>query len=206
MKKITILAFLPALLIVGAFTAATTSFAQPSAEVGSAAPDFTLTDLDGDEHTLSDYTAEGKVVVLEWFNPDCPFVVKHYKASTMADLAAEFGEDVVWLAINSNAPGKQGSGAERNRRAVEEWGISYPVCLDEPGEVGQRYRARTTPHMYVIDAEGVLRYAGAIDDSPRGTAETNYVRAALEAVLAGEAVETTTTRPYGCSVKYVRSN
>jgi peroxiredoxin len=174
------------------------------AKVGAPAPDFTLTDVEGNEHALSAY--KGKVVVLEWFNPDCPFVVKHHHHNkTMQEAYAAYKDtDVVWLAINSGAPGKQGHGLERNQRAVEEYGIEYPVLLDETGEVGHSYGATNTPHMYVIDVDGVLRYAGAIDDdrSARKPGETNYVRQAVDAVLAGEEVPTKETRAYGCSVKY----
>lgn len=174
------------------------------AKVGEKAPNFTLTDTDGKTHSLSDF--KGKVVVLEWFNPGCPFVVKHHeKNKTMAELAAEFAsKDVVWVAINSGAPGKQGHGLELNKEHKSKWGIAYPILLDEPGEVGRMYGARTTPQMYIIDKDGVLRYNGAIDNDPSvGTVGTiNYVRQALNEVLAGETVTTPETRPYGCSVKY----
>lgn len=177
-----------------------------TAQVGLAAPDFTLTDLNGTEHTLSSH--KGMVVVLEWFNPDCPYVVKHHRHNkTMKETFAAYKDkDVVWLAINSGAPGKQGHGLERNQRAIEEYEMEYPVLVDESGEVGRLYGARTTPHMYVIDTDGVLRYAGAIDNdkNPRKLGDTNYVRVALDAVLAGEEVETAETRAYGCGVKYGR--
>lgn len=174
------------------------------AKIGEKAPNFTLTDTDGKQHSLSDF--QGKVVVLEWFNPGCPFVVKHHeKNKTMADLAKEFAaKDVVWVAINSGAPGKQGHGLELNKEFKAKWGINYPLLLDEPGEVGRMYGARTTPQMYIIDKDGVLRYNGAIDNDPSaGTLGTiNYVRQALNEVIAGETVTTPETRPYGCSVKY----
>jgi len=177
---------------------------QPKAAVGSPAPNFTLTDLAGAQHELASY--KGKVVVLEWFNPDCPFVVKHHHHNkTMQETYAAYKDkDVVWLAINSGAPGKQGHGVERNQRAVTEYGIEYPILLDEAGEVGHRYGATNTPHMYVIAAQGVLRYAGAIDDnrSARTPGELNYVRAALDAILAGQEVANPETRAYGCGVKY----
>lgn len=178
--------------------------AKAQAKIGEKAPNFTLTDTDGKQHSLSDFA--GKVVVLEWFNPGCPFVVKHHeKNKTMADLAAEFGaKDVVWVAINSGAPGKQGHGLELNKKFKKDWGINYPILLDEPGEVGKMYGARTTPQMYIIDKDGVLRYNGAIDNDPSAATlgSVNYVRQALNEVLAGETVTTPETRPYGCSVKY----
>jgi peroxiredoxin len=175
------------------------------AQVGAAAPAFSLEALDGTTHTLEQY--KGKVVVLEWFNPECPIVVRHYRANTMKQLAARYkDQDVVWLAINSGADGVPGSSKERNQEAVEAWGIEYPVLLDPSGATGRLYDAKTTPHMYVIDREGVLRYAGAIDSDPRGKSEqkTNYVAQALDAVLAGQQVPTATTNAYGCGVKYAR--
>jgi peroxiredoxin len=174
--------------------------------VGKPAPDFALKDTDGEEHKLSDYTKAGKTVVLEWFNPDCPFVKKHHVTfNTMASLQSEMkAKGVVWLAINSGAPGKQGAGLERNQKAKAEFKIDYPILLDEAGKVGRMYGAKTTPHMYVIGADGTLLYKGAIDSdkSPSKAGETVYVRAALTQHLAGEKVGTTQTESYGCSVKY----
>jgi peroxiredoxin len=173
-----------------------------TARIGEAAPAFSLPSLDGKTVSLADFA--GKIVVLEWFNPDCPIVVMHYKAGTMAKTQAQFeGKDVVWLGINSGAPGKQGAGLERNRKAKEEWKIANEILLDEAGTVGRQYAAKTTPHCYVIDAKGILQYAGAIDDgSPRGAGATNYVAEAVAALLAGKAVAVTESKPYGCSVKY----
>ncbi|MFO7654313.1 MAG: thioredoxin family protein [Candidatus Krumholzibacteriia bacterium] len=194
------------LALVAAMPAAATPAAATPAEVGQAAPDFTLTDIEGKEHRLGDYMAEGMVVVLEWFNPDCPFVQKHHRThKTMDELAARYADhDVAWLAVNSGAPGKQGAGLERNRKAHEEFAMTAPLLLDESGDVGRAYGAKTTPHMFVIDREGVLRYAGAIDSDrdPARLGETNHVDEALQAVVAGKTVKTATTRPYGCSVKY----
>lgn len=179
------------------------------AKVGHAAPHFKLMDLEKNEHALKTYLEDEDVnaVVLEWFNPGCPFVKKHYAFDdkTMLYLEEEFeGKGVVWLRINSGAEGKQGAGMENNTKAADEWNIESPILLDMSGEVGHAYGAKTTPHMYVIDSEGVLRYAGAIDDnkSARGKAEVNYVKDALSAVLAGETVEVKETKPYGCGVKY----
>ena len=205
MKKLFALALVPALAAVLWTGPSAQAQSNETAAVGATAPAFTLTDLNGQEHSLQQYLDEGKVVVLEWFNPDCPFVVKHHaNGSTMRDLAAAHSDDVVWLAINSGAEGKQGAGLERNQRAAEEYGITYPILLDMSGEVGRTYGARTTPHMYVINAEGTLVYAGAIDNNrhPRQFGDTNYVSDALDAVLAGEDVATAQTQPYGCGVKY----
>jgi peroxiredoxin len=178
------------------------------AKVGETAPDFTLTDLDGKEHHLADYTKEKKVVVLEWFNPDCPFVVKHHLLThnMNATYAGAAEHDVVWLAVNSGAPGKQGTGLERNKKAVEEFAIAYPLLLDEDGTVGKLYGAKTTPHMFIIDKDGTLVYAGAIDNAPnpdpKQLGDVNYVNKALEQCLAGKPVDKATTKSYGCSVKY----
>ena len=123
----------------------------------------------------------------------------------MASLADKYADQgVIWIAVNSGAEGKQGAGLERNLSARDEYSIEYPILLDMSGDVGRNYGAVTTPHMYIIDTEGVLRYAGGIDDnsSARQLGETNYVDAALTALFAGEAIETTESRPYGCSVKY----
>jgi peroxiredoxin len=175
------------------------------ATVGQPAPDFELTDTAGGKHKLSDYTAAGKLVVLEWFNPDCPIAkAYHVPQNQMDALATKFKDkNIVWLAVNSGAEGKQGAGLDRNRRAVDEYAIRYPVLLDMPGEIGKRYAAKTTPHMYVIDTAGVLRYAGAIDNGdPNTKGDVNYVEQALNEVLAGKPVTTATSTPFGCSVKY----
>lgn len=176
------------------------------AEVGDKAPDFTLTDLEGKQHTLSDYTEDGKIVVLEWFNADCPYVVKHHQRfDTMKSLSSKYADKgVVWIAVNSGRKGHPTTGVERNMKAAEGWSIDYPILLDETGKVGKMYEAKTTPHMYIIDAEGTLRYAGAIDNnrSPSTLGDVNYVDQALSQILAGETVTNSETRPYGCSVKY----
>jgi peroxiredoxin len=170
-----------------------------AAEVGEAAPAFTLKDESGLPHSLTQY--RGKVVVLEWTNPECPFVQRHYTSKTMERTRAALGsQPVVWLAIDStsfNTPEK--SAAWKQQQA-----FSYPVLQDPSGTVGHAYGAKTTPHLFVIDASGVLRYAGAIDDDPRGRnpSATNYVKQAVEAVMSGKPVPASTTAPYGCSVKY----
>ncbi len=179
---------------------------RPTAEVGQPAPDFTLSDLSGAEHSLSDL--EGKTVVLEWFNPGCPFVQHaHGRGGALQGLAsrATAAADVVWLAINSGAKGKQGHGSKANTSAKAEWAMSHPILIDEDGTVGRRYGAVTTPHMYVVDAEGVLVYQGAIDNKPLGKgdgAKINYVERALADLAADRVVATPATKPYGCSVKY----
>ena len=172
------------------------------------APAFTLTDTNGTEHSLSDF--EGKVVVLEWFNHGCPFVKKHYDKGNMQALQKSYTDKgVVWLAIVSSAEGNQGyeSPEGHNKTAKEKGTNATAILVDADGKVGKAYAAKTTPHMYVIDAEGQLVYQGAIDDkrstNPDDIASSkNYVSAALDAVLAGEGVEVATTTPYGCSVKY----
>lgn len=162
------------------------------------APDFELADQNGKVHKLSDY--HGKVVVLEWTNPSCPFVVRHYKANTMTDLAAKYGDDVVWFAIDSS----NFVTAESATKWASAESIPYPILLDASGEVGRAYEAKTTPHMYVIGTEGEILYNGAIDDDPNGKSDspTNYVDAAVASALAGQPVETAQTKSYGCSVKY----
>jgi peroxiredoxin len=182
--------------------------AAAAADVGKPAPDFMLKDLDGKEVKLSSF--KGKTVVLEWFNPECPFVKKsHTKGSLKGYAESVAPSGVVWLTINSGAPGKQGAGVDVNKKGAESFGLKNPVLLDEDGKVGKLYGATNTPHMYVIDPEGVLVYAGAIDNSPDGEGESpeggqlvNYVSEALAAVAAKQPVAKAKTRAYGCSVKY----
>lgn len=173
---------------------------------GDKAPDFTLTDTDGAQHSLAKYLADGKVVVLEWFNPDCPFIIKHHKLNkTMNETFAFMGaKGVVWLAINSSAAGKQGAGLERNQAAHKEYEMTFPILMDESGKVGRAYGAKTTPHMFIIGRDGKVAYTGAIDDDPSPTqcGQRNYVISALRAVLEGRPVPEPSTKPYGCSVKY----
>ena len=179
-----------------------------AAEVGQPAPDFALTDLDGKPHRLSDH--KGKIVVLEWFNPGCPYVVNSHTRGSLVDTAARKTRDgVVWLAVNSGSPGKQGHGVEVNRAAVKAWGIPNPVLLDEAGAVGKAYGATNTPHMFVVGRDGKLAYKGAIDNSPdgeRGSPQggtlVEYVSAAIDDLSAGRPVRTAETKAYGCSVKY----
>jgi peroxiredoxin len=182
------------------------SGAPSTAEVGQKAPGFTLKDTEGKEYNLADYTAHGQVVVLEWFNPDCPFVRRHHeKLKDMEKLSSSYRkDDVVWLAVNSGAPGNQGAGLERNIQAKKDYQLDYPILLDEAGLVGRAYGAKTTPTMAVIAKDGTLVYLGAIDDDPRGekSPRTNYVETALDQLLAGKPVTLARTASYGCSVKY----
>jgi len=173
---------------------------------GDKAPDFTPQDTSGQKHHLQAYLDAGNTVVLEWFNPDCPFIQKHHKAARTMDetFAAVEGRDVVWLAINSGAAGRQGAGLERNQKAHQEFEMSFPILMDESGTVGRAYEAKTSPHMFVISSDGIVVYNGAIDDNrtPSELGQKNYVQAALTAVLAGAEVEEASTLPYGCSIKY----
>jgi peroxiredoxin len=207
MKLLTTVTILVTALLFGAAMPATASTATGAVLTpGTKAPDFTLLDTTNQRHVLGDYLAQGKIVVLEWFNPDCPFVVKHHKHHrTMAEAYTRFKDrGVVWLAINSGAPGLQGHGLERNKKAHDEFGMLYPVLLDPTGRVGKQYGARTSPHMFVIKPDGVLVYNGAIDDNRSATelGATNHVVEALQAVIANLPVKVAETRPYGCSVKY----
>ena len=194
------------ILLSGLFVLALATTALGQVSPGDKAPDFTLMDTAGQEHHLQQYLDAGKTVVLEWFNPDCPFIIKHHKnARTMDEAYGEvIDHDVVWLAINSGGQGRQGAGLEHNQKAHKEYKMTFPVLMDEPGKVGRIYGAKTTPHMFIINSEGLVVYNGAIDDnkSPSTMGETNYVRAALHSVLSGEELKQAATKPYGCSVKY----
>jgi peroxiredoxin len=183
--------------------------AVTKATIGKAAPDFTLTDLDGKTVKLSDY--KGKVVVLEWFNPECPFVIAAY-SGPLKEMAANAKKDgVVWLSINSGAAGQQGNGAEKNKKAREDWKMASTILLDEKGDVGRLYEAKSTPHCFVIDSKGVLVYRGALDNAPAGKTETegakkiDYLANALADVKAGKPVATPETKSWGCSVKYAKT-
>jgi peroxiredoxin len=186
--------------IVVAAIVAVPAMAGDGVSVGDAAPAFTLADTAGKQVSSSDF--EGKIVVLEWLNPDCPFVKRHYKAGTMKKLATEYADDdVVWLTINST----HYMDAAANAKFKADHQLPYTILVDQSGDVGHLYGAVTTPHMYIIDAQGKLVYIGAIDDDPRGTkgeSAVNYVALALDEVVAGKAVTTAETKPYGCSVKY----
>ena len=183
------------------------SWAQ-GASVGQPAPAFELTDTQGKSVRLADY--KGKFVVLEWTNPGCPFVVKHYGSQNMQALQKEaMAKNVVWLSISSTAQGHTDYLAPAALATqYKQWGATPTAMLmDDAGKVGRAYGARTTPHMYLIDPKGVLLFAGGIDDKRSANPEDvktakNYVRAALAEALAGKPVSTSTATPYGCSVKY----
>jgi hypothetical protein len=187
----------------------TTAHAQDAAwEIGEAAPTFTLPDTYGEQHSLSDY--QGKWVVLEWLNYECPYVGKHYNSGNMPQLQRTYTEQgMVWLAIVSSAPGKQGyhEPDEMNTISQDEGSAADAVLLDPEGDVGRLYGAKTTPQMILIDPEGTLLYNGAIDDRPTARLADiegahNYLVAAIGEATAGNAVSVATTQPYGCSVKY----
>jgi len=176
--------------------------------VGELAPDFSLTDSNGKTQTLSQY--KGKVVVLEWNNPECPFVGKHYNSGNMQKQQAEaIAAGAVWLTINSGAAGKQGNldAAGANAYVAKVGGKQTAYLFDPAGTAGHLYGARTTPHIYIIDAQGVLRYMGGIDsiastDKEDLAKSTQFVPQVLAELKAGKAVSVTTSQPYGCSVKY----
>ena len=182
------------------------AYAAP--EIGSKAPDFSVTDTNGKTETLSQY--KGKYIVLEWTNPDCPFVHKHYDSGNMQKLQKEFtGKGVIWLSINSSADGRQGNYTpdEWNKIVKDRNAAPTAVLLDKGGVVGKAYEAKTTPHMFIINPDGNLIYEGGIDnikspnpaDIPKAT---NYVQTALDEAMAGKPVTTSVSQPYGCGIKY----
>jgi peroxiredoxin len=179
--------------------------------VGTAAPDFSLTDSNGKAHSLSRY--KGKYVVLEWFNPECPFVKKHYGSDNMQKLQQEYtSKGVVWLTIDSNAPGAEGNMTpEQAQKIMSSWKTHQTALLLDPeSKVARSYGAKNTPDMIVINPEGKIVYEGAIDNKATPNpndipSSTNYVKAALDESLAGKPVSNPTTKPYGCSVKYKSS-
>jgi peroxiredoxin len=172
--------------------------------VGGAAPGFALKGVDGKTHSLADY--KGKVVVLEWINPNCPVSNRHAREKTMTELAKQHG-DVVWLGINSTSPKSRDFMKPSEHAAYDQqYGITYPVLYDESGQVGHAYGARTTPHMFIITPDDKIAYNGAIDDDPPGrkakVERLNYVGQGLNAEKGGKSPDPATTKPYGCSVKY----
>jgi cytochrome oxidase Cu insertion factor (SCO1/SenC/PrrC family) len=178
------------------------------ADLGQPAPDFELPDLDGNKIRLS--SLRGKTVVLEWFNPGCPFVkASHTKGSLKGLADREMAKGVTWMAINSAAPGKQGYGVEANIQGKKQFGLAHPILLDESGSVGHAYGAKHTPHIFIVDAKGTLVYRGGIDnspdgegDSPQGGTLVNYAESALSDIAAGRAVRVSESEAYGCGVKY----
>ena len=183
--------------------------------VNEPAPDFTLSDTEGQRHQLSQL--RGKIVVLEWFNPDCPFVKHAHGKGPLLDMAKKYqGPSLVWLSINSSAPGKQGNGKERNVTARQEYGIENAILLDADGAVGHTYGALKTPHLFVIDEKGVLVYRGGLDNAPMGVPDADrprpegtkegelvpYLANALGDLQAHRPIALADTPPYGCSVKY----
>ena len=194
------------LMLAAALTFAAPVFAKPV--IGQPAPDFSVTDSAGKTQSLSAY--KGKIVVLEWNNPECPFVRKHYGAGNMQkQQGGAAAEEVVWLTINSGAEGKQGhmDAAAANAYVAQVGGKEAAYLIDADGKTGHAYDAKTTPHMYVIDKDGTLRYMGGIDSIPSTDKEdiakaTQYVDQALAELTAGKPVSVSTSEPYGCSVKY----
>ncbi len=195
------------LLIVLALFSFATVIAQQT-KINSPAPDFTLLDVNGKQHKLSQY--KGKIVVLEWINFDCPYVKKHYNSKNMQQLQEKYTkQDVVWIAICSSAPGKQGNFTKDEilDRIKQHDAKFNAYLIDEDGKVGKTYGAKTTPHIFIIDKNGNLVYAGGIDDKPSKEIEDvknakNYVSKALDELLNGKPVSEQSAQPYGCSVKY----
>jgi peroxiredoxin len=185
----------------GFFSAARADDAE--AAIGKEAPAFSLQDQNGKTVNLSDY--KGKIVVLEWWNNECPVVQRHYKANTMNSMADKYSsKDVVWIAINST----NGKTNDNNKAAGSEMGItSRPILNDSDGKVGKAYGAKSTPHMFIIDKEGKLAYMGGIDNDPQGDKKegvVNYVDKALTELLNGQPVSEPKTKQYGCGVKYAK--
>ncbi|WP_016957325.1 thioredoxin family protein [Catenovulum agarivorans] len=183
-------------------------FAHAEINIDASAPNFSLTNEQGQTVSLSDY--QGKYVVLEWTNHKCPYVVKHYDSGNMQSLQKKYtAQDVVWLSIVSSAPGKQGyvDAAEAQELTKSRSAAPTHVLFDPSGEVGKLYGAKTTPHMYIIDKQGKLRYAGGIDSiksaNPADIKKAdNYVEQGLSALMSGQTIANKLTPPYGCSVKY----
>ena len=178
-------------------------------KIGDPAPDFSVVDTKGNVHSLSDF--EGQLVILEWTNHECPFVVKHYGPGNMQmqQRLARDEHEAVWLTVISSKPGSQGHVSPEDADELTASRNAYPnaVLLDESGDMGRAYDARVTPHMYIIDTDGILRYMGGIDSNPSRNPEdipaaTQYVVVALEELAAGSDITDTVTRPYGCTVKY----
>jgi len=178
-------------------------------EIGQPAPDFSVVDTQGQVHSLSDFA--GQTLILEWTNHDCPFVVKHYRPGNMQmqQRVAREEHDAVWLTIISSREGEQGhvSAEEADELTASRNAFPTAVLLDEDGTMGRAFDARVTPHMYIIDADGILVYMGGIDSNPSANSDdipgaTQYVMVALEEMAAGVPISNPVTRPYGCTIKY----
>ncbi len=192
--------YVVALIVIGAAVAA-----RGAVDSGNRAPDFSVTDISGKTHSLSDY--RGKVVVLEWLNPACPYVVRHYRSGNMPGTQAMAAADgAIWLQVNSTAIGDLDA-AKSLEWQKKQGVVAAGYIRDADGKFGRLWGAQTTPHLFVIAKDGTLAYQGAIDDQPSAsqamtTSALNYVKAALTALKAGEPVKTAKTEPYGCGVKY----
>ncbi|HEX8524584.1 MAG TPA: redoxin domain-containing protein [Tepidisphaeraceae bacterium] len=174
---------------------------QAQAEVGKAAPNFSLQDQDGKTVSLDAF--KGKIVVLEWFNEGCPYVKRHYEqGNTMNTLVDKYAsKSVIWLAINST----NGKNNESNKKVFADWKLNHPILNDVDKAAAKAYGAKTTPHMFVIDKDGKLAYSGAIDNDPDGNkteGKVNYVEKAVDELLNGQPVSEPKTKSYGCGVKY----
>jgi len=199
---LTILAVL-AVILTGCERKDSEAESEAQTETSKKTPEFTLKSFGGKEISLSDY--KGKIVVLEWFNDECPYVRHHYeKANTMLGLANKYrAKNVVWLAINST----NHTTPRQNKDFAAKHNMPYPILDDRPGKVGRAYGATNTPHIFIIDTKGDIAYEGAIDNSPRGKTRdgekpTNYVNKALAELVSGKSVSLPKTKLYGCSVKY----
>jgi peroxiredoxin len=196
------------ILIAAAAAMLLPTFAMANVEPGASAPDFTVKDVSGKDVKLSQF--RGKHVVLEWVNPGCPFVQKHYNSKNMQALQGEFtGKDVIWLTVNSTSSGHQDfrDAAAMGKWMNEQQGKPSSILMDTSGAVGKQYGAKTTPHMWVINPQGKVVYAGGIDDKRSARVEDvpgakNFVKAALSESMAGKEVTVASAPPYGCSVKY----
>lgn len=199
---------LPSLAVAAIAAIAMASPLAAAQKNGAMAQDFKLTDVNGKTVQLSQF--RGKTVVLEWHNPGCPFVAKHYDSGNMqATQKSARQQGAVWLTINSGAKGKQGhmSGPEAKALIAKQDIQSTNYLLDAKGLVGKAYGARATPHMFIIDGSGTLVYQGGIDDKPTADpadikTARNHVLAALKEIKSGDRVSIAQSRPYGCSVKY----
>jgi hypothetical protein len=196
-------------LLAGAMLLALSLAVAAAPRIGEPAPDFSVVDTQGNVHSLSDYA--GQLLILEWTNHQCPFVVKHYGSDNMQDQqrVARDQHDAVWLSVISSKPRSQGHVSPQEADQLTTSRNAYPnaVLLDESGDMGRAYDARVTPHMYIIDANGILRYMGGIDSNPsRNPADipdaTQYVLEALNEMALGQDITNTVTRPYGCAVRY----